>query len=325
MASLRKTLLRTGPILCSILCGSCNSDYLVLSPSRDFHTDPAVVEHDAPQHLYAVSDVHGGYARFVTLLAAAHLIEGAPSTPNAIRWTGRTAMLVIVGDLIDKGPQGLEVIDAVMSLEASAAPQGGTVITLLGNHEAEFFADPHNSKADSSDGVDHELDAVGIDPISVASGADPRGAWLRRRPIAARVGTWLFTHGGNTGGRSLAEMETYYESALADPYYRSDALIGDDSILESHDWFTSDEGIGARYATAAGATHLVFGHSPKSLGASGAIAVGQGGSLFRIDCGMSPGVDYSEGRLLHVHHESTGDDADSIGADGVSQALWMGP
>src|SRR5205807_8289411 len=113
----------------------------------------AVVERDpaASRVVYALSDVHGAADRLAALLAGAGI-----ANPT---WAAGDAILLVVGDLFDKGPQGIEVIDALRTLETAAAAAGGEVIVLAGNHEAEFFVDPKNSKATGSDGFDVELGA----------------------------------------------------------------------------------------------------------------------------------------------------------------------
>ena len=69
----------------------------------------------------------------------------------------------------------------------------------------------------------------------------------------------------------------------------------------------------------------MFGHSPHALGPDGAIAVAQEGALFRIDCGMSPDVDYSEGALLRVRRKDGQETAEALSADGSAHELWSGP
>ncbi len=313
-------------VFASGLVGACSSpiQYDIVSPPRDWNAHPAVVELAAPSTVFAVSDVHGGYARFVTLLANAGITAGVPDVPSSIRWAAGGGVLVVTGDLFDKGPQGIEVIDALMTLQTNAASAGGRVIVTLGNHEAEFLADPGNGKADASDGLDAELHADAIDPISIASGADPRGAWLRDQPFAARVGTWFFAHAGNTKQRSVADLESALRASVEAEDYAGEEIAGADSLLESHDWFDGDATIGARTAHAVGAEHVVFGHAPHALGPEGQIALAEDGALFRIDCGMSPDVGYSEGVLLRVHRDGTDDVAESVGVDGVITPLWRG-
>ncbi len=291
-------------------------------PCRDWATYPAIAVVPHASELLAVSDVHGGYDRLVPLLAANGVIAASPASPSAAKWTGGTRVLVIAGDLFDKGPKGLEVIELLMTLEPLAAAQGGKVVTLLGNHEAEFFADPSNSKATATDGVDVELSAMGIAPQAIASGADPRGAWLLMRPVGAMVGKWFFSHAGDTHGMSVSQLESLYEAAIPKGY-ADPVLTGTDSILESRSWYTGSTV--TNNAAALGALHIVFGHDPNALGAKGAIATASSNTLLRIDCGMSPDVNYSTGALLHVHVVGANDVVEQLDASGQAQALFTSP
>jgi len=282
------------------------------------------VSTQAPADVYAVSDPHGGYDRLVALLTGAGVLARAPATPTDPGWSAGAATLVVLGDVLDKGPQSVEILDFLMALEARAAAAGGAVTVLVGNHEAEFFVDPGNSKADGADGVDRELRAHGVDPVAVASGLDPRGQWLRDRPFAAQVGAWFFAHAGDTHGRSVGDLETTLRGAVdAHRDYDDPNLTGSDSILESRDWY-GDPAVAPRYLAALGAKHIVFGHDPNALGARGAIAVAQDGALFRIDCGMSPDVNDSTGRVLHLHKDGASDVADEVDAQGAVREVWRG-
>ena len=46
-----------------------------------------------------------------------------------------SAVLVQTGDVTDRGPDSLEVIELMIRLEAEAAAAGGEVVALVGNHE----------------------------------------------------------------------------------------------------------------------------------------------------------------------------------------------
>lgn len=282
----------------------------------------AVIDVDVtkPRVVYALSDVHGGYDRLAALLAGAGVIAPAPARPEAVTWTAGDAVLVVAGDLFDKGPQGLEVIDALRALEGGAVTAGGRVVVLLGNHEAEFFVNPTNEKADGSDGIDRQLEALGIDPYRFLAD-DPRGTWLQSRPFGARVGRWFFSHGGSTHARTLSALDAALRADLsAHPTFDGPELVGDGSILEERAWY-DDLTVAPASARALGVSHLVFGHDPNALGARGTIAVAQQALLFRIDCGMSPVVNDSEGCVLRIRHEGVVQIAEELRATGEVREL----
>jgi len=84
--------------------------------------------------LYVAADIHGNRAEFQDLLADAALINRAGD------WTGGDARLWLLGDYVDRGDDGIGVIDDVRRLSLAAAAAGGEVGALLGNHEAQLLA-----------------------------------------------------------------------------------------------------------------------------------------------------------------------------------------
>ncbi len=84
----------------------------------------------APARLVAIGDVHGAFTEFTTVLQRVGLID------TGRRWVGGTATFVQTGDVIDRGARTRECLDLMMNLEKQAAKAGGTVIPLVGNHEA---------------------------------------------------------------------------------------------------------------------------------------------------------------------------------------------
>lgn len=316
MTCLRCVLLGAAATACSTQ--SCPP--IELAP-RDFTVSPAITDQPSFTKLFAVSDIHGGYDRAVSLFEQWGLISAAPVSPDTAEWSGGDATLIVTGDLIDKGAQSVEVVDLLRALEVSASARGGNVVVTLGNHEAEFLAHPYNSKADT---FDSELSSDRLDPCLVAS-TEPRGVWLRTRPFGARVGDWFFSHAGQTHPRAIADLEQDLRAGLAANDYRDAAIIGSDSILEARTWWESSSGIARREADAMGVSHIVFGHTPDALGPRGTIVTAQNGLLFRIDVGMSPAVDDSRGALLEVTHDSADEVATELRADGKAREVWRGP
>ncbi|MDB4935361.1 MAG: serine-threonine protein phosphatase, partial [Labilithrix sp.] len=240
-------------------------------PPRDFAVHPAILEVDQADHLYALSDPHGAYDGLVRLLAANHLVATPNDDATKVKWSGGTATLLVLGDVIDKGPKSIEVIDLLRTLETQAPHTGGRVIVTMGNHEAEFLVDPKNHKAMSTgldaNGIDEQLAARGIDPRKLAAGTDAegRGRWMAGLPLGVRVKKWFFAHGGNTQRLSLADLRRKLEKSIAENGYGDPDITGDDSILEAQQWYGNprDSNAGEREVDALGhAKHIVFGHDP---------------------------------------------------------------
>lgn len=280
--------------------------------TRDFSAHPAIVEIDDADHVYALSDAHGGYETLLTLLAANHLIAGPDADPTKVKWSGGTATLIIAGDLIDKGAKSLEVIDLVRSLETQAPHSGGRVIATMGNHEAEFLVDAKNHKAMSTGtdatGIDNELAERGIDPLEVAAGKDVerRGKWLASLPIGVRVKKWFFSHGGNTQQMSIKDLKKKLENSIAHNGFGDKDITGKDSILEAQEWYGdyNDSKAGKKEADALGVDHIVFGHDPGAFKEHGKLRQSKNGILVKIDVAMGlhegTGSGVSPGAILHI-------------------------
>lgn len=83
---------------------------------------------------YVVGDVHGYLDTLVALLRAERLLN------PGMEWAGDNATLVLMGDYVDIGPDGVGVIDLVMRLQKDAVRAGGEVLALLGNHDVAILS-----------------------------------------------------------------------------------------------------------------------------------------------------------------------------------------
>ena len=89
----------------------------------------------AAPRLVAVGDVHGDLPAFKAILAQAGILDKDGA------WAGGgDAILVQMGDLIDRGPAMKATLDFAMALEAQAPGKGGRAVFLLGNHEVMNMA-----------------------------------------------------------------------------------------------------------------------------------------------------------------------------------------
>ena len=177
--------------------------------------------------LWAVSDVHGHLKELEQLLLASGL---GTRDGDSVRWNpaSRRQLLVVEGDLIDAGEESVGTTLLVAELQRQAAESGSRVVVLLGNHEAEFLADPRF--ASRSLLASARRPATKLDPARRMTGEElaeaPFGKFLRSLPVAAVIGTWLFAHSGYINGDgSAAETRAYFA--------RLDAAMakGDDTAI----------------------------------------------------------------------------------------------
>jgi len=77
----------------------------------------------------AVGDVHGELEKFQQILRTENLID------SENHWCGDNALLLQIGDMVDRGPHSVEAIAFMRQLQQEAPKSGGRVIRLFGNHE----------------------------------------------------------------------------------------------------------------------------------------------------------------------------------------------
>ncbi|NKQ55185.1 serine/threonine protein phosphatase [Amycolatopsis sp. K13G38] len=142
---------------------------------------------------YVVGDVHGHRDELADALREHKLID------DSDEWCGAEANLWFLGDFVDRGPDGVGVIDLVMGLQDQAEQAGGSVRTLLGNHEILLMGMYHfGDTAVPSDfgprsfarsweingGQLSDQDALTDDHIE----------WLSTRPLVAHAADHLLLH-----------------------------------------------------------------------------------------------------------------------------------
>ena len=290
--------------------------------ARDWDQSPAIPERTTTNEIIALGDVHGGYDRLIALLTKNGLIQADAETKGGYKWTGGDRILVCTGDLINKGNQSIPVLDLMMALESQVKAAGGELIVTLGNHEVTFLANPGARKANE---FEAELEAKGIDPVTLPRGESPYGVWLMNRAYAARVNDWFFSHSGNTSGKSIEQLSEEFKTAVSKGDWK--ALLGDTSLLESQKWWKGEgkaKELLDNYLAAINAKHIVFGHDPGAFEPKGNIAQDKDGRLVLIDVGMSPAIDYSKGALLRIQTKGNETIATSEDADGNQKEIWRG-
>jgi hypothetical protein len=323
------------------LVASCVAINHASAADRNWTRDPAIVDLNISEDIFAIGDPHGDPDRLLAVLASAGLVHKALAATGEARWSGGRSVLVVTGDLIDKGGDSIEVIELLRTLQADATSNGGRVIVTMGNHEAEFLADPLGKKTKE---FRSELKAAGVDPVDTANCGGDIGEFLCRLPVAARINDWFFSHGGNTKGQTIEELTAAIEAGFAKDGFATDELIGDDSILEARlskkgpggfSWFqdgkssTDPEQLLVSYAAKLGVNHLVQGHQPGSVAFPDSKDrkeyhfFQRYGLLFLIDTGMSKDInDDNTGGALHITGAAGNQRAIVICADGEQKTIW---
>jgi hypothetical protein len=214
---------------------------------------------------FVIGDVHGQYDKFVRLLRESDLVD------NDLRWSGADSALWLIGDLVDRGPEGIKVINLAMRLQREAAAAGGTANTLTGNHDilllaAFHFGDwPRKRRAESFAAI-WERNGGNLEDLALLDG--PQVAWLSNLTAMTHCGPYLLTHGDTMlytrYGKSVTAVNESFQRLLQtmDPvaWYRLLSEFGE------HRVFTSVTGPkrAREFLDQFGGRHIVHGHTPVS-------------------------------------------------------------
>ena len=201
---------------------------------------------------FVVSDVHGYLDDLRDGLREAELVDADD------RWVGADADLWVLGDLVDRGPDGIGVVRFVRSLQDQAPDQ---VHVLMGNHEALMLGEklfPQSRFADVwriNGGRRTDQERLTDDDV----------AWLRALPAMARLGDHLLMHSDTTAylswGSSVEEVNATVRSLLAgdDVQEHFDVF----AALTSRYDFAGNDGadVARRMLSTFGGELVVHGHS----------------------------------------------------------------
>jgi hypothetical protein len=201
---------------------------------------------------YVISDVHGHLADLRAALVGAGLVDAED------RWVGADTQLWVLGDLMDRGPDGLGVIRFVRSLQDQAPEQ---VHVLMGNHESlmlgyHLFPDTRFAEVWLINGG-HRQDQEGLTPGDVQ--------WLRGLPVVARTGRHLLVHSDTADylgwGGSVDEVNATVRGLLAgdDAQQHFDVF----AALTSRYDFSGEDGpaVARQVLDTLGGEVVVHGHS----------------------------------------------------------------
>ena len=137
--------------------------------------------------VYLLGDVQGCDAALASML-------------DRIGFSASRDQLVVLGDLVNRGPDSLAVLQRLHAL-------GNAATCLLGNHDLHLLAVAHGVRPA------HRSDTLG--GILDSSQRTMWLEWLRARPLACRVEGWLCVHAG-----LLPQWDGALTLALADEVQR---------------------------------------------------------------------------------------------------------
>ena len=270
--------------------------------SRNWSQHPALVEiDDQSRRLYVIGDVHGDFDHMSKALSQLGLIQVTGGDPLAFNWTGGRDVFVFLGDLIDKGPDSVDVLKFVMRLEQVAQAQGGLVYSVAGNHEMAFLANPNNSKTAE---LQKEISHKGLDLCKdLYSTESAIGTWLRDRPAAVIMNGVYMSHSGWAAGADRGQITSQFMAAVNSRQFDSPFTCGDHranpptpGFFNAEVWWGGKGKTLDRQLAQLGVNQVLFGHDPGAFGshgkAHGYFVSHSDGSrgLFKMDVDMFEGV-----------------------------------
>jgi serine/threonine protein phosphatase 1 len=200
-------------------------------------TEPATA---LGERIYAIGDVHG---RLDLLRAMMIRIEQHHLALEPVRQTH----LVLLGDLVDRGPDSAAVLRMLYNIQ-QRAPH---LIVLKGNHEDMMLrvlnGEPGMMRQWVKFGGAATLRSYGIEPPTGDADLLPASAafseavpaeikrWLRSLPLTARSGDYFFCHAGIRPGQSLqsqtsADLLWIREEFLGDPRAHGGIIVHGHSV-----------------------------------------------------------------------------------------------
>lgn len=257
---------------------------------------PTMVAASATRRIVAIGDVHGDYESMRRVLILVGLID------DLDRWIGGDAILVQVGDQLDRGDQERRIIDELERLATEAHAAGGAVYPLLGNHETmnvseDFRYVTLGGWSDFAD-VAHNTD----DPALATYTSSERGRVAAFRPggpyarILARhnvmmlVGATLFAHGGILPAHAQYGLEAINHETrqwILGATPRPAVLSGEDSPVWSRHYSSdtddADCALLQDVLQRTGAVRIVVAHTVQSSGINSACD----DKIWRVDVGLA--------------------------------------
>jgi len=192
--------------------------------------------------IIAIGDIHGDLDGLLRIMIGIGVMDEAGS------WIASSTLVVLIGDLNDRGPDSIAVISFVMELQQDAEANGGRVESLLGNHEL-LAAKGDYSYARAVEVLAMEEfrfdQRVGLDAFY--RGASPYAAWIRSRPTIIKASDCVFVHAGL--GDWARECRPEWVNATVAAWVANFQGVTDEPGEETF-WLVKGDGEGPLWTTA---------------------------------------------------------------------------
>jgi serine/threonine protein phosphatase 1 len=189
--------------------------------------------------VYAIGDVHGRLDLFERLIGQARA--------DAASLSGEHPTVVILGDLIDRGPASAGCLDRAIALTKESWCD---VEMVLGNHEQSmlgFLEDPASGEPWLRHGGDLTIASYGVDPrqASRAGWTGLRDAFaaavpqahldfIRSAKLWTSRGDYLFVHAGVRPGVPLEDQTPHDLLWIRQPFLSADEPCSGKVVVHGH-------------------------------------------------------------------------------------------
>jgi hypothetical protein len=155
--------------------------------------------------IYAIGDIHGDYDKLCQLLLKHNLINSEKD------WIGGNSTFICIGDLMDRGIKGIDVLNLFIKLESQS---NGNVVSLMGNHDAIMIATAsiQNKEWYNRDCVScFYANGGNFEELEVIANNELLLNWLKNRPLMHKQNNILFQHADSAKyylslGRTVEEI-----------------------------------------------------------------------------------------------------------------------
>ena len=161
------------------------------------------IQNDNSRKVIAIGDLHGNFKAFSKALKLAKAVD------DDLNWKGSDLIVVIVGDMMDRGEDEKKLLDTIFRLRLEAKAFNSELIALIGNHEAmNVYGDFRFVSEKGWNDFSSFYDSQNDDPILKSYPLWKRGRVAAFRPggvyaqklsqlkTVIKIGETVFVHGG---------------------------------------------------------------------------------------------------------------------------------
>lgn len=190
--------------------------------------------------VYAIGDIHGMKDMLDGLL---QLIA------KDMRGYAGRVILVVLGDMIDRGPDSRGVLELLMNMQVSPPIGFDEVVCLKGNHENMMlrYIEASHRVSWLVNGGDKAVESYKIDEETMDVDSFRRHAnWVMSLPACAEIGDYVFVHAGIRPGLPIAQQSEQDMLWIREQFLTYEGDHGGKVVVHGHTPSRNPEDLPAR-------------------------------------------------------------------------------